>query len=64
MGATRPQQGVRGTRSAAPAAHHLTASSALLQMFTKTGQASRVSVAKEILIGASLGAALGFYWQT
>ena len=34
------------------------------QMFTKTGQASKVSVAKEIIIGASMGAVLGFWWQT
>lgn len=42
----------------------LVAAVALPQMFTKTGQASRVSVAKEIIIGATLGTALGFYWQT
>ncbi|PSC74840.1 Cytochrome c oxidase subunit 5C-2 [Micractinium conductrix] len=34
------------------------------QMFTKTGQASRISVTKEILIGSTLGAGLGFWWQT
>lgn len=36
----------------------------LMQMFTTTGQASRVSIVKEIVIGASLGTALGFWWQT
>lgn len=33
-------------------------------MFTKTGQASRVSLGKEIAIGLTMGAALGFWWQT
>ena len=33
-------------------------------MFTKNGQASRVSIIKEIAIGATMGAALGFWWQT
>lgn len=33
-------------------------------MFTKTGQASRVSVGKEIVIGAGLGTIFGFWWQT
>ena len=33
-------------------------------MFTKTGQASRVNLAKEIAIGLTLGASLGFWWQT
>jgi hypothetical protein len=33
-------------------------------MFTKTGQASRVSIIKEIAIGTTMGAALGFWWQT
>lgn len=35
-----------------------------VQMFTKTGQASRVSLGKEIAIGLTMGAALGFWWQT
>ena len=35
-----------------------------LQMFTKTGQASRVSLGKEIAIGLTMGASLGFWWQT
>lgn len=35
-----------------------------LQMFTTTGQASRTSIVKEIVIGAGLGTALGFWWQT
>ncbi|PRW60679.1 cytochrome c oxidase subunit 5C-2 [Chlorella sorokiniana] len=34
------------------------------QMFTKTGQASRISLGKEIAIGLTMGAALGFWWQT
>lgn len=33
------------------------------QMFTKTGQASRVSVVKEIAIGLALGTGLGLIWQ-
>lgn len=33
-------------------------------MFTKTGQASRVSLGKEIAIGLTMGASLGFWWQT
>lgn len=35
-----------------------------LQMFTTNGQASRVSIVKEIIIGSALGTALGFWWQT
>lgn len=33
------------------------------QLFTKTGQASRVSVVKEIVLGMSAGLALGMVWQ-
>lgn len=33
-------------------------------MFTKNGQASKISVVKEIVIGTTLGAAFGFWWQT
>lgn len=33
-------------------------------MFTTNGQASRVSIVKEIIIGSALGTALGFWWQT
>ena len=33
-------------------------------MFTKNGQASRVSIIKEIAIGTTMGVALGFWWQT
>lgn len=35
-----------------------------LQMFTKNGQASRVSLMKEIVIGSAIGTVLGLYWQT
>jgi hypothetical protein len=35
-----------------------------LQMFTKTGRGSRISVVKEILIATGLGTALGLWWQT
>ncbi|KAL4427773.1 hypothetical protein ABPG75_001862 [Micractinium tetrahymenae] len=34
------------------------------QMFTTTGKASRTSIVKEIIIGTTLGTALGFWWQT
>jgi hypothetical protein len=33
-------------------------------MFTKNGQASRVSLTKEIVIGTAIGTVLGLYWQT
>ena len=33
------------------------------QMFTKTGQASKISVVKEIIIGSTLGIGLGLWWQ-
>lgn len=44
--------------------HRLLFACSPLQMFTKTGQASRVSLGKEIAIGLTLGASLGFWWQT
>lgn len=34
------------------------------QMFTKNGQAAKVSLVKEIIIGAGMGTVLGFWWQT
>ena len=34
------------------------------QMFTKTGQASKVNLIAEIGIGLTMGTALGFWWQT
>jgi hypothetical protein len=37
---------------------------ALVQMFTKTGRASQISLVKEITIGLTIGAALGLWWQT
>ena len=33
------------------------------QMFTKTGQASKISVTKEIVYGSILGLAFGAVWQ-
>lgn len=56
-GAAGPRRVTSGAEGALPRA-------GCLQMFTKTGQASRVSVVKEIAIGLTLGTALGLYWQT
>jgi len=35
-----------------------------VQVFSKEGMASKVSVVKEIVVGSALGLGLGLVWQT